>query len=144
MRPTLAPLPREPPVRSPVQQQQSPLTVLVADDEEIVRHLCARILEDAGYRVLTAADGFQALEMVRQFGSEIQLLVSDLKMPRLDGLQLAEWLSSLHIATPVIFISGYNLDRPTDRQVLAKPFHPSDLIVAVERTLESGPRLVRD
>jgi len=113
-------------------------TVLVADDEEMVRHLCARVLEDAGYRVLTAVDGLQALQMVRQFGSEIQLVVSDLRMPRLDGLQLSDWLTTMHMSTPVIFISGYNLDRPTDRQVLAKPFHPSELIAAVERVLSAA------
>ena len=107
-----------------------------------MRHLCARILEEEGYRVLTAGDGLEALAMLEAAGPEIQLVISDLRMPRLDGFQLAAHLAARRAAPPLIFISGYNVDRPTDRPVIPKPFHPTDLVAAVERMLQTGPRAV--
>jgi two-component system, chemotaxis family, chemotaxis protein CheY len=123
-------------------QLPAPATVLVVEDEASVRHLCARILEAEGYRVLTAGDGLEALAVLEASGSEIKLVISDLKMPRLDGLQLSACLAARRVAPPMIFMSGYNLDRPGDRPVLPKPFHPSDLLAAVERILQTGPRAV--
>jgi CheY-like chemotaxis protein len=114
----------------------------VVEDEASVRQLCARILEEEGYRVLTAGDGLEALAMLEAAGPEIQLVISDLRMPRLDGLQLSACLAARRVAPPVIFISGYNVDQPTDRPIIPKPFHPSDLLAAVERILQTGPRAV--
>jgi CheY-like chemotaxis protein len=111
--------------------------VLVVEDEASVRHLCARILEEGGYRVLTAGDGLEALAMLEAAGPKIELVISDLKMPRLDGLQLSDCLAARRVAPPIMFMSGYNLDRPTDRPVLAKPFHPSDLLAAVQHALHT-------
>jgi CheY-like chemotaxis protein len=113
--------------------------VLVVEDEASVRHLCARILEGEGYRVLTAGDGLEALAVLEAAGQDIQLVISDLRMPRLDGLQLSACLAARRVAPPVILISGYNVDQPTDRPVIPKPFHPSDLLAAVERVLQTGP-----
>jgi len=107
-----------------------------------VRHLCARILEDEGYRVLTAPDGLEALAMLEAAGSDIQLVISDLRMPRLDGFQLAAHIAARRAAPPLIFISGYHVDRPTDYPILPKPFHPAELVAAVERVLQPGPRAV--
>ena len=123
-------------------QQPTPATVLVVEDEASVRHLCARILEEEGYRVLTAGDGLEALAMLEAAGPDIHLVISDLRMPRLDGFQLAAHIATRRAAPPVIFISGYNADRPTDRPILAKPFHPAELVAAVERVLQPGPRAV--
>ncbi len=107
-----------------------------------MRQLCARILEEEGYRVLTAGDGLEALAMVEAAGPDIHLVISDLRMPRLDGFQLAAHLAQRHTALPLIFISGYSVDRPTDRPVIPKPFHPAELVAAVERMLQTGPRAV--
>ncbi len=123
-------------------QQPTPTTVLVVEDEASVRRLCARILEEEGYRVLTAGDGLEALAMLEAAGPDIQLVISDLKMPRLDGLQLSACLAARRVAPPMIFISGYNIDHPTDRPLIPKPFHPSDLVAAVERMLRSAPKAV--
>jgi two-component system, cell cycle sensor histidine kinase and response regulator CckA len=109
----------------------------VVEDEASVRHLCARILEEEGYRVLTAGDGLEALAMLEAAGTDIQLVISDLRMPRLDGFQLATHIAGRRAAPPLIFISGYHLDRPTDHPVLPKPFHPTDLVAAVERMLQT-------
>lgn len=100
-----------------------------------MRHLCARILQEEGYRVLTARDGLEALSLLEAAGAEIQLVISDVRMPRLDGFQLSACLASLRTAPPVIFMSGYNVDQPTDRLIIPKPFHPADLVRAVRRTL---------
>jgi two-component system cell cycle sensor histidine kinase/response regulator CckA len=107
----------------------------VVEDEESVRRMCARVLESEGYRVLTAGDGFQALDLLESDGAEIQLVITDLQMPRLNGLQLSARLASTRNAPPVMFISGYNLERPTDRRILAKPFKPSDLVAIVQSML---------
>ena len=107
-----------------------------------MRQLCARILEEEGYRVLTAGDGLEALAMLEAAGAEIQLVISDLRMPRLDGLQLATCLAARSSSPPVIFISGYNVDQPLNRPILTKPFHPDDLLTAVGRMLNPQPRAV--
>jgi two-component system, cell cycle sensor histidine kinase and response regulator CckA len=112
----------------------------VVEDEESVRRMCARVLEGEGYRVLTAGDGLQALDLLELDGADIQLVITDLQMPRLNGLQLSAHLASSRTAPPVMFISGYNLERPTDRRILAKPFKPSDLVAVVQSMLgESTP-----
>jgi chemosensory pili system protein ChpA (sensor histidine kinase/response regulator) len=114
----------------------------VVEDEDSVRRLVARILEEEGYRVLTARDGLEALAVLEAPGPEVQLVVSDLKMPRLDGIQLANCLAGRHASPPVIFISGYNVDHTVDRLIIPKPFHPADLVTAVARILACQPRAV--
>ena len=123
-------------------QQLAPPTVLVVEDETSVRLLCTRILEDEGYRVLTAGDGLEALAMLEAAGAEVQLVISDLRMPRLDGFGLSARLASRPAAPPVIFISGYNVDHPIDRPILPKPFHAAELVAAVERALHKRHRAV--
>jgi CheY-like chemotaxis protein len=124
-------------------QQPPPSTVLVVEDEASVRHLCARILEEEGYRVLTARDGLEALAMLEAVGGEsIELVVSDLKMPRMDGLQLSANLAARRTAPPVILISGYSIDQPTGRPIIPKPFHAADLLTAVRRMLAASPKAV--
>jgi CheY-like chemotaxis protein len=113
--------------------------VLVVEDEESVRRMCARVLEGEGYRVLTAADGLQALNVLEQFGAEIQLVITDLHLPRLNGLQLSARLASHRTTPPAISISRYNRQGPTDRRTLVKPFEPSDLVALVQSMLKGVP-----
>jgi CheY-like chemotaxis protein len=114
----------------------------VVEDEASVRQLCARILEEEGYRVLTARDGLEALAMLEAAGTGIQLVISDLKMPRLDGLQLSANLAARRTAPPMILISGYSIDQPTDRPIISKPFHATDLLTEVARMLRTTPSAV--
>jgi CheY-like chemotaxis protein len=114
----------------------------VVEDEASVRQLCARILEEEGYCVLTARDGLEALAMLEAAGPGIQLVISDLRMPRLDGLQLSATLAARRTAPPMILMSGYNVDQPTDRPIIPKPFHATDLLTAVQRMLAASPRAV--
>jgi two-component system, cell cycle sensor histidine kinase and response regulator CckA len=109
------------------------LTVLVVDDDDGVRRIMARKVEQAGYRVLTARDGVEALTMLEQSGIEVHLVLCDLLMPRLDGYQLASRLAALPNAPEIIFMSAFRSDLELDRPILTKPFRLDDLSAAVQR-----------
>ena len=117
------------------------LTVLVVDDDDGVRHIMARKVKQAGYRVLTARDGVEALTVLEQSGGEVHLVVCDLLMPRLDGYQLAARLTALPNAPEIIFMSAFRSDFDLDRPILTKPFRLDDLSAAVQRILQKrwGP-----
>src|SRR5258708_5953677 len=81
--------------------------VLLAEDEERVRSLAARVLGQQGYKVIEACDGQQALEIAERCGGEIHLLFSDIMMPRMNGLELAERLRRCRPGIKVLLTSGY-------------------------------------
>jgi len=114
------------------------LTVLVVDDDDAVRRLITRELEEGGFRVLTAADGQEALTVIEQSAIGVHLVVCDLVMPRLDGYQLASRLAELPNAPEIIFITAFRSDLELDRLpvVLTKPFHLTDLRTAVQLVLQ--------
>jgi PAS domain S-box-containing protein len=85
-------------------------TVLLVEDEDMVRELVREVLESCGYRVITACNGAEALELFTQPGFEIDLLMTDVVMPEMDGRQLAEIISKSHSQIPVLFASGYTND----------------------------------
>lgn len=117
-----------------------PHTVLVVDDDEGVRRVIARKIEQAGYRVLIAGNGVEALTVLEQSGVEVHLVLCDLLMPELDGYQLADRLAALPNAPEVIFMSAFRSDLELDRPVLTKPFLLDDLSAAVERVLQKQSR----
>jgi two-component system, cell cycle sensor histidine kinase and response regulator CckA len=111
-------------------------SVLVVDDEAALRAMFARALADVGYHVLEASDGVEALELLRQAGAQIRLIVTDIRMPRMDGYELAERIGASPHPVPMLFISanaqkGSHLPGP----VLEKPFTPAALRAAVARLL---------
>jgi CheY-like chemotaxis protein len=109
-------------------------TVLVVDDEELVRTLTARILQEAGYRVLTASDGFEALATLEQVLGSVDLLVTDLTMPGMSGEQLAQRVCQRSPAPSVLFISGFFASAAASTlssPILAKPFSCGDLLRTV-------------
>ena len=130
-------------------------TVLVAEDDDTLRALVKKVLSQAGYEVLSAAAGDLALEVAETWQGAIDLLVSDVAMPGLEGPELARELSRIRPQTPVLFISTNvaAIDRlpkigaPTS--FLAKPFRPSELLdrvaemlstsAARDQALSSGP-----
>jgi two-component system cell cycle sensor histidine kinase/response regulator CckA len=81
--------------------------ILVVDDEPDVRLIIRRLLDEQGYQVHEAGDGLQALEMVRAAPDLLDLVVSDLVMPRLNGIQLVQVLSVESPEIPFLLISGY-------------------------------------
>jgi two-component system cell cycle sensor histidine kinase/response regulator CckA len=109
-------------------------TVLVVDDEEPMRLLVARVMEEDGYRVITAGDGLQALGIVEQDGYQIQLVITDVSMPVMSGPELAARLASRTAPPPVLFMSGKH-HRDLPGPLLNKPFLPEDLSNQVRRLL---------
>jgi PAS domain S-box-containing protein len=121
-------------------------TVLVCDDEPEVRKLLTRVLGLRGYTVLSAGSAKEALAIASRYDGPIQLLVTDIAMPEMDGFQLASELRQLHRHAAVLYISGYteNAEKLSVRlgpntQYLAKPFLPGDLTSLVSSMLEQTP-----
>lgn len=118
------------------------LTVLVVDDDDDVRHIIARQLEEGGFRVLTAGNGVEALLVLEHSGMEVHLVVSDLLMPHLDGYQLAARLTMLPNPPEVLFVSAFRSDLELDRPIVTKPFRLDDLTATVQRILEKPSKLL--
>jgi len=118
-------------------------TILVVEDEEIVRELAHRILEIQGYRVLVAENGEAALEVAQRHREPIDLVLTDVVMPKMNGMRLAERLWTEHPDLKVLFMSGYTeelIDRhgPIDQQTdfIAKPFTLETLTNAIRNALD--------
>jgi len=109
----------------------APRVVLVAEDDVFVRNLINTVLTRAGYSVLLAADGTEALELSRHFAGDIHLLLSDVMMPGIDGLKLAAKIHEERPGTPALLISGKTSSEIVQGNVLfdflAKPFVPAQL-----------------
>jgi CheY-like chemotaxis protein len=123
-------------------------TILLVEDEEMVRKLACTVLEKNGYRVLEASSGEKALDAVRgQNGNPIHLMVTDVVMPGMSGRQLADRLVSLRPELKVLFMSGYTDDAIVHHGVLdpgiayiQKPFTPDALASKVREILDGGSR----
>jgi two-component system response regulator AtoC len=114
-------------------------TVLYVDDETHMRHLIGVTLEDAKYRVLVANGGMEALSYFRS-GEMIHLLLTDLNMPMMDGLQLAQLLRDQRFYLPIVMITGQaDLDvetlDPRPDVLLYKPIEPEKLLAALKTAL---------
>lgn len=117
-------------------------TVLLAEDEPALRRLLVTVLEQAGYGVLQARDGLEAMTEASCHRGPLELLITDVAMPELSGPQLADNLRDLRPGLKVLFMSGYNDGRYMQRgaeqaamSVLGKPFTPADLIGRVDELL---------
>jgi two-component system, cell cycle sensor histidine kinase and response regulator CckA len=120
-------------------------TVLLVEDEAIVRDVAAAILRESGYRVLEASEGSEAIALVDEHGARgIQLLLTDLIMPRMSGAELARQLRRKLPSIQVLYTSGYSdaalakvLARDPGAMFIQKPFTPSDLTKHVRMALGS-------
>jgi CheY-like chemotaxis protein len=108
-------------------------TVLLVDDDATLRKLMGRTLADGGHAVLTAADGQEALAVASTLGHQLGLVVTDIRMPEMDGLELANHLALLVPPPPVLFITGFAAAAATaiPGPVLEKPFSPDQLLKRV-------------
>jgi CheY-like chemotaxis protein len=117
-------------------QPTQPKTILVVEDEDRVREMITRSLREAGYHVLEASDGLLALAVVLATAAKIDLLVTDIVMPNLGGLQLAERLILAGHPPILLFITGYDQDRSKiPGPLLEKPFGADTLVAEVRRLL---------
>jgi PAS domain S-box-containing protein len=125
-------------------------TLLLAEDEDALRNITERLLRKRGYTVLCARDGEHALEVAAQHDGPIDLLVTDVVMPRMSGQELAERLTQRHGDIPVLFMTGYSMEavanhgmlRPGAR-LLHKPFTPHDLALAASELLNATSNALR-
>lgn len=106
--------------------------VLLADDEVLIRNLVRLSLEDAGFQVLSAADGLEALALSRNYPEKIDVLLTDIDMPNLDGISLTERIRTERPDIKVLFMSG-RLSSPVcidavEVKLLPKPFSPQGLV----------------
>jgi PAS domain S-box-containing protein len=115
--------------------------ILIAEDEPAVRAVAERCLVQRGYRVRSAPDGESALRLAGEL-KELDLLLTDVVMPGMNGRQLAEALKSVHPRTPVLFMTGYTDDtalrlgiETNQVRILSKPFTPDGLASAVEEAM---------
>ena len=120
-------------------------TILVVEDEDALRRLATRLLEKAGYTVLSAADGEQALITCQRHAGKIDLLLTDVVMPRMSGKRLAERLAKLRPALKILYMSGYTDDAIVQHGVLeagtqfiAKPFSEADLTRKIRAVLDGN------
>jgi DNA-binding NtrC family response regulator len=115
--------------------------ILVVDDETAVRRFAARVLERDGFGVIEAVDGVQALEMVRDQGVSVEAVVSDIVMPRMNGVELMDALSVSNPDLPVILMSGYATAALSDMgiaspcSIVPKPFSAERLLAEVHRCI---------
>ena len=120
--------------------------VLVVDDEPTVRRLARRVLLEDGFEVIEAADGAEALDLVEGSADPLRVVVSDIVMPKLNGVQLLQRLSITHPGLPVILMSGYAGPELAERGIqapcslLVKPFKPEELVAEVRRCIRGQPR----
>ena len=118
------------------------ISVLVVDDEEVIRKLAQDTLMSFGYSVFLAADGREALELLEEKVNEIDLVVLDVLMPGLESSQVLKRMKELDDSLPVIVSSGLDIDGPV-RELLdmgavkfvEKPYRVEDFIRAIEEVL---------
>ncbi|MGB3165177.1 MAG: response regulator [Alteraurantiacibacter sp.] len=118
------------------------IRILLAEDDDAMRTYLARALGKAGYSVVAVASGVEALPMLQ---TEIyDLLLSDIVMPEMDGIELAQKCNDLSPSTKVMFITGFaavslraTRDAP-HAKMLSKPFHLKDIVMEVERLFEDA------
>ncbi|MGD1025266.1 MAG: response regulator [Candidatus Sulfotelmatobacter sp.] len=120
--------------------RQPPATILLVEDNNNLRNLLQRTLEGVGFSVFPAADGAEALRLCQQHDGILDLVVTDIVMPKLDGLELSEQISADRPETKFLFITGFEDRLPELRDyganVLEKPFLPSELLRKVEDILD--------
>jgi PAS domain S-box-containing protein len=123
-------------------------TILLAEDDDMIRGLYGKLLEKKGYRVIAASDGEEAVRKFREHGSGILLIILDLILPKLNGLEVFARISEIKPGIKAIFMSGYPVDTLAEKwlwegkpEFLTKPIHPATLMRTVRKNLDSLPEV---
>src|SRR5688572_5290848 len=112
--------------------------VLVVEDDPMLRGILAEALAAEGYVVLAAATGEEVLAIASSLDGQLSLVVTDVLLPNIDGLDLADHLAGLGSPPSVLFISGVKAERTLPGPVLAKPFGPTAFLEQVRRMLPAA------
>jgi two-component system, cell cycle response regulator CpdR len=118
------------------------IRILLAEDDDVMRQYLVRALEKSGYAVDAVDRGTAALALV-QAGERFDLLLTDIVMPELDGIELAQKVALIAPDMRVMFITGFSAvslrvgETMPNAKVLSKPFHLRDLVLEVDRLFES-------
>jgi CheY-like chemotaxis protein len=120
------------------------ITVLVADDNDVAQRLCRRVLEKAGYSVLIAQDGLQAVEMA--LSKRPAMILMDVAMPGIDGIEAMKRIKAEIPRQPIVIASAHSMASDRERflaagadDILSKPFRLADLVAIVAKlTANSG------
>jgi CheY-like chemotaxis protein len=117
-------------------------TILLVEDEEMVRTITQEILEELGYTVLVAANGAEALSLCEELDSRVDLVITDVVMPRMSGRELVDRLSSIWPKQKVLYMSGYTDDAvvrhgelQAGKNFIQKPFTPAALALKLRESL---------
>jgi CheY-like chemotaxis protein len=118
--------------------------IMIVDDEDFVTLLAQRVLTDEGYRVVTAKDGFQALDIYKKLQNEIQLVILDFTMPIMDGSEVFSELRMINPQVPVVLSSGFTEQDKLKwmlakglRGFIPKPYTQQKLLLQVRSTLDA-------
>jgi DNA-binding response OmpR family regulator len=122
---------------------RQPGTILVVDDNVEIRGLAKRVLEIAGYKVITAAHGEEGLRSYEKHRSSILLLLTDVVMPNIGGFELAARVLEMDSQVSVVLMSGDTGRDYRSLEYLAKPFRPTELIETVGRVLRANAQTER-
>ncbi|MGK2966423.1 MAG: ATP-binding protein [Tepidiformaceae bacterium] len=120
-------------------------TILIAEDESLIRDLVTRVLEASGYRVLVATESASAMRIAEEYRGPIDLLLSDIVMPGMNGPELARRVRAMRPACPVLLMSGYpeglrigHEGDPLDQPLLQKPFTRTELLKTVRDAINGS------
>ncbi len=118
--------------------------IMIVDDEDFVTLLAQRVLTDEGYRVVTAKDGFQALDIYKKLGDKIELVILDFTMPIMDGSEVFNELRMINPQVPVVLSSGFTEQDKLKwmlakglRGFIPKPYTQQKLLLQVRSTLDA-------
>ena len=121
-------------------------TVLVVEDEDIVRHLVVLMLKSLGYRVLEASDGREALKIAKRYEGSIHMVLTDVVMPHIGGLDLVKQLRPIRRDFKVLYTSGFTDGRLLDQglldgdyQLILKPYTREGLAQKIREVLDAKP-----
>jgi len=117
--------------------------IILAEDDSDMRRFLAKALENAGYEVVPFDNGLSAYQRLRE--EPFELLLTDIVMPEMDGIELARRATELDPDLKVMFITGFaavalnaDVDAPSEAKVLSKPFHLRDLVAEVGKVLDAA------
>jgi two-component system cell cycle sensor histidine kinase/response regulator CckA len=133
--------------QTPAIPQGGSETIMVIEDEDVVRHLATRGLRDHGYTVIQAKNGAEALQYIREHPDQVDLVISDVVMPEMGGRELGQHLALFEPDLPILYMSGYTGEDVVQRGLLdpgapfqQKPFTPATLALKVRTMLDQRPR----